>query len=325
MSRRRMPLRTRLFTSLSAPLGSPVHTMDPADLPALRARRARVQRSAVARLIVGRLAAGCRVQDRAVSIDGRPIRLRIYRPEHETQQLPCVIAFHGGGFALGDPEQADWFCSQVAVRCSAVVVSVEYRLAPEHPYPAAVDDAWAVTRWAYENADDIDVDGDRLAVMGESAGGTLAAVVAIRARDEGGPRLRRQLLLYPAVDMSETFDSERQYARGPIITSAQMKAFSRLYLGGADSADPVASPLRTADLTGVAPALVQTAEHDPLRDNGEQYARALENARVPTRYTCYRGAVHGYLNMPGVVPAARQAVEEIVDELQKSLGTHRSR
>lgn len=289
--------------------------MEPDDLPELRDRRARVQRARITRLIVGRSARGCRIDDRAVSLSGTERRLRIYRPEHQDGLLPCAIAFHGGGFALGDPEQADWVCSEVAVRARVVVISVDYRLAPEHPYPAAVDDAWAATLWAYENASDIDADRTRMAVMGESAGGTLAAVVAIKARDAGAPRLSRQLLLYPAVEMTDTFDSERRYARGPIITSAQMKGFSRLYLGGADGADPIASPLRTADLRGVAPALIQTAEHDPLRDNGAKYAAALDAARVPMRYTCYRGAVHGYLNMPGLVPAARQALDEIVDEL----------
>ena len=131
--------------------------------------------------------------------------------------------------------------------------------------------------------------------------------------------MRAQALLYPAVDMTETFDSERRHAAGPIITSAQMNGFSRMYLGGADGSDPVASPLRTPDLTGVAPALIQTAEYDPLRDNGHQYAEALRRAGVPVRYTCYRGAVHGYLNMPGVVPAAHQAIDEVASELRAAL------
>lgn len=323
MSRRRMPLRTRLFTSLSAPLSSPVHDMDPADLPGLRRRRARVQRSRVAQLVVGRPARGCRIEDRAVAISGNSLRLRIYRPGVESTRLPCVVAFHGGGFALGDPEQADWLCSEVAVRCGVLVVSVEYRLAPEHPYPAAVEDACAATAWAYENAADLGADPERMAVMGESAGGTLAAVVAIKARDAGALKLCKQVLLYPAVDMSATFDSERRYASGPVITSVQMKAFSRLYLGGADGADPVASPLRTADLSGVAPALIQTAEHDPLRDNGARYSDALKAAGVPVRYTTYCGAVHGYLNMPGVVPAARHALQEVVDELDAAFGERR--
>lgn len=323
MSRRRMPLRTRLFTRLSAPFGSPVHAMDPAGLPGLRERRARVQRSRVARLIVGEPARDCRIEDRVISIDGDSLRLRTYRPSGDSIGLPCVVAFHGGGFALGDPEQAEWLCSEVAVRAHAVVISVDYRLAPEYPYPAAVEDACAATAWVYENAAAIGADSQRMAVMGESAGGTLAAVVAIKARDVGAPKLCSQLLLYPAVEMTETFDSERQYARGPIITSAQMKGFSRLYLGGADGADPVASPLRTADLAGVAPALVQTAEHDPLRDNGARYAEVLASAGVPVRYTCYRGAVHGYLNMPGVVPAAHQALAEVVDALSAAFETPR--
>lgn len=317
--RGRIPLRTRLFTGLTGRLGTPIDTMDPADLPALRRRRARVQRSRIARLVVGRPAAGCEIADRTVSFGSRTLRMRIYRPADAAGPLPGVIAFHGGGFVLGDPEQAEWLCSQLAVRTGSVVVSAEYRLAPEHPYPAAIEDAWEATRWAYDSARELDIDRDRLAVMGESAGGTLAAVVAIRARDAATIHLRAQVLLYPAVEMTETFESERRHAAGPIITSAQMKGFSRMYLGDADGADPLASPLRTPDLTGVAPALIQTAEYDPLCDNGRQYAEVLRAAGVPVRYTCYRGAVHGYLNMPGVVPAAHQAIDEVARELGRAL------
>ncbi|UYM04119.1 alpha/beta hydrolase [Solicola gregarius] len=316
---RGIPLRTRVFTGLTGRLGTPIDSMDPADLPALRRRRARVQRSRLARLVVGRPAAGCEIADRTVSFGANALRMRVYRPAGATGSLPGVVAFHGGGFVLGDPEQAEWLCSQVAVRTRAVVVSAEYRLAPEHPYPAAIDDAWSATRWAYDNADELDIDRDRFAIMGESAGGTLAAVVAIKARDAGGPRLRAQALLYPAVEMTETFDSERRNAAGPIVTSAQLKGFSRMYLAGADGSDPLASPLRTPDLAGVAPALIQTAEYDPLRDNGSRYAAALRHAGVPVRYTCYRGAVHGYLNMPGVVPAAQQAIGEVERELRRLL------
>ena len=298
--RGRMPLRTRVFTTLTRRLGTPIDTMDPAELPALRRRRARVQRSALARLVVGRPAEGCEIADRTISLGAHTLRMRLYRPTGVEGALPGVIAFHGGGFVLGEPEQAEWLCSHVAVRAEAVVVSAEYRLAPEHPYPAAIDDAWEIARWAHSSATEIGIDGGRLAVMGESAGGTLAAVVAIRARDAGTPPLRMQALLYPAVDMIATFDSERTHASGPIITSAQMKGFARLYLGGADGSDPLASPLRTSDLSGVAPALIQTAEYDPLRDNGFKYAAALGEAGVPARYTSYRGAVHPFLLPAGL-------------------------
>lgn len=321
--RRRMALRTRVFGVLTAPLLSPVETMDPADLPALRRRRARVQRSWPARLVVGRPHPDCAVEDVQVPVAGGHRRLRVYRPAGATGPYACVVSFHGGGFVLGSPEEADWLCSEVAVGTGAAVVSVEYRLAPEHPYPAAVDDCWEATRWVANHPEELELDPGRMAVMGDSAGGTLAAAVALRARDAGGPPLRMQALLYPAVDMVETFDSERRYARGPILTSRQMKGFARLYLGTADGTDQHASPLRAANLNGLAPALVQTAEHDPLSDNGARYAQALAEAGVRTRHTHYRGAVHGFLGLPGVVPAARQAVAEIVYTLAAELRRRR--
>lgn len=321
--RRRMALRTRVFGALTSPFLSPVETIDPAELPALRRRRARLHRSRLAGLVVGRPHPDCSIDDLYVPLAGGEMRLRVYRPADATGPLGCIVAFHGGGFVLGSPEEVAWLCSEVSVGTGAAVVSVAYRLAPEHPYPAAVDDCWEVTRWVATRPAVLGIDPDRIAVMGDSAGGTLAAVVALRARDAGGPPLRMQALLYPAADMVETFDSERRYARGPILTSGQLKGFARLYLGDSDGAEPYASPLRAADLTGLAPALVQTAEHDPLSDNGIRYAQALTAAGVRTRHTHYRGAVHGFLGLPGVVPAARQAVAEIVYTLAAALRPER--
>ncbi|MGH3360582.1 MAG: alpha/beta hydrolase [Nocardioidaceae bacterium] len=319
-----MAFRTRVYARLSRPLLSPVHTMDVAGLPALRRRRARVQRSLLASPAVGRPSPDCHIDDVVAPVAGTDLRLRVYRPDDAGPGLPCVVAFHGGGFVLGTPEEVDWLCSAVSVRTRAVVVSPAYRLAPEHPYPAAVTDAWAATRWVHRHPDRFGIDRDRMAVMGESAGGTLAAVVALRARDAGWPGLRMQALLYPAVDLLETFESQRRYADGPVLTSAQLDGFSRLYLGGADGSERDASPLRADDLSGVAPALVLTAEHDPLRDHGARYADALAAAGVPTRHTRYRGAVHGFLALPGLVPAARQALVEIVHELGTALRPVRS-
>lgn len=230
------------------------------------------------------------------------------------------MSFHGGGFVFGAPEDADWLCSQVCVRTRATIVSVDYRLAPEHPYPAAVTDCWEATRWACQNPQALGIDPERIVVMGESAGGTLAAVTALRARDAGTPRIALQVLAYPAVEMLHTFESERRHARGPIVTSAQLKGFARLYLADADGTEPSASPLRADDLRGVAPALILTAEHDPLSDHGVRYASALTRDGVPNRHRRYLGAVHGFLDMPGVVPAAHMAVGEIAERIDGAVG-----
>ena len=201
-----------------------------------------------------------------------------------------------------------------------MVVSVDYRLAPEHPYPAAVDDCLDATRWVAEHADHLGVDAGRMAVMGDSAGGNLSAVVALLARDADGPPLALQVLIYPAVDLASTFESERRNADAPILTASDMHVFSGHYLTEQQKTEPTASPLRWETLAGVAPALIQTAQYDPLLDDGSHYAEALRAAGVPVRYTCYLDAVHGFISLPGVAPAARQALAEIIGELRLALG-----
>jgi acetyl esterase len=194
-----------------------------------------------------------------------------------------------------------------------VVVSVDYRLAPEHPFPAAAEDCYAATVWAAEHAGDLGADGTRLAVMGDSAGGNLAAVVPIMARDRGTPPIAFQLLIYPAVDLVNTYPSEDENEFAPILGKADLSV-NEIYCPGHER-EPYASPL-FGDLEGVAPALVQTAEHDPLRDQGAVFADALRAAGVPVRLTNYVDAVHGYISIPGVIPVARQALAEAVAELR---------
>lgn len=292
-----------------------------ADVQAIRAKRdagdgplgAVVGR--VGQALFGAVAPGVRIDHlEAPGADG-PLRVRRYRTPAAAADAPLVINFHGGGFVLGDLDGNDWYCSTLAAEVGAVVVSVDYRLAPEDPAPAAASDCIAATRWLAEHAAEVGATGP-LVVTGDSAGGNLAALVAIAARDTGGPPIALQALIYPATDLTMSFPSTRELADAPILGRADMDAFVRHYLGpDGDPADPALSPYHVEDLTGVAPALVQTAEHDPLRDEGRAYADRLREAGVPTRWTEYAGMPHGFVSLPGVCRSAPQAVAEIAQAI----------
>jgi acetyl esterase len=244
------------------------------------------------------------VEDRVL---GGSLRVRIYRPETEGPH-PALVYFHGGGWVVGSIESHDPMCRAIATRAPAVVVSVDYRLAPEHPFPAAVDDAWSATQWVSEHGAELGV--DRVAVGGDSAGGNLAAVIALRARDRGLP-LALQVLVYPVTDSDLDSGGYRKHGVGLNLTRAKMEWYWRQYLDGADGTDPDASPLRAADLRGVAPALVQTAEYDPLCEEGEAYARRLQAAGVPIVLTRYEGQIHGFARLGALTADAGRALDEI--------------
>jgi acetyl esterase len=223
-----------------------------------------------------------------------------------------VLHLHGGGWVVGSPAQHDWFCGELAGRLGATVLSVDYRKAPEHPAPAASRDAVAAARWLLDGPGADEFDGPVL-VAGDSAGGNLAALVAIAARDEGWTRLVGQLLVYPATDLTMTSRSATTQTTEPILHRSDMEAFVGMYLaGGVAPTDPEVSPLHVADVRGVAPACVQTAARDPLRDEGRAYAEHLAAAGVPTRLTEYVDVPHGFVSLPGLSGAASQAVAELV-------------
>jgi len=243
-----------------------------------------------------------------VDADGVPVR--IYRPHRE--EGPAIVYFHGGGWVLGGLESHGPLCRTLSARSSCAVVAVDYRLAPEHPYPAAVDDAWTALTWAGGRF-------SRLAVAGDSAGGQLAASIALRARDVG-LALALQVLIYPATDRSFDSASYRENADGHGLTAAEMRwLWSQYVPDEARAGEPDCSPLRAPELAGVAPALVLTAEYDPLRDDGEAYARRLADAGVAVALRQYEGLIHGFVRMPAMIARASGAIDEIADEARSAL------
>ncbi len=252
------------------------------------------------------------VADRTIPGPAGPLGLRVYTPLGGTGPFPLLVFFHGGGFVVCDLDTHDALCRNLCAGAGCVVASVDYRLAPEHRFPAAPDDCLAATRWAAEHAAELGADPARVAVAGDSAGGNLAAVVALRARDEGGPRLAAQLLLYPTTDAAAAgMPSLAENAEGYGLTRRDMAWFKDRYFNDpSDAGNPHASPLRAADLRGLPPALVQTAEYDPLRDEGEAYAARLREAGVPTTVSRRTGMIHGFLFFPGLVRAADAALDE---------------
>jgi acetyl esterase len=250
------------------------------------------------------------------------IPVRVYRPvgANADTPLPALVYFHGGGWVIGDLETHDVLCRQLTAEAGIVTVSVDYRLAPEAKFPAAADDAWTATRWVVANAGKLGVDPQRLAVGGDSAGGNLAAVVALMARDAGGPMLRQQVLLYPVTDAGTETASYRSFAEGHLLTRDSMVWFFDQYLpSNATASDWRVSPLRAASHAGVAPALIVTAGFDPLRDEGEAYARKLRDAGVMVDYVCYGGMIHGFVPMGKLIDTGNRAVSHIAASLRQAL------
>ncbi len=249
-----------------------------------------------------------------LGVDGAAGELaaRVYRPEDAGTGVPTVAFFHGGGFVIGDLDTHDNTARTLCREVSAVVVSVDYRLAPEHPWPAAVDDAVAAARWVAAHAGTLGGDAARVAVAGDSAGGNLAAVVAQVFRDEGGPALAGQLLAYPATDMTGRFPSVAENADGYFLTADDMAWFHRQYApaGEAPYGDPRFAPLAAGSLVGLPPAVVVTAGFDPLRDEGQTYAERLRADGVEVRERCFDTLIHGFLSLGALSAGAQSAVDE---------------
>lgn len=252
------------------------------------------------------------VVDRSIQGPGGALPVRVYTPVGKGP-FPIVVFFHGGGWVVGDLDTQDMICRGLCHGAGSLVVSVDYRLAPEHKFPAAVDDAFAATRWAAEHAEELDGDASRLSVAGDSAGANLSAAVALRVRDEQGPRLCAQVLIYGSCNYpSERTPSADEYASGPILTDAAIAYFWKQVLADptVDQDHPWASPVRAADHRGLAPAFVASAELDPTRDDGERYAEKLLRAGVPTESRRYPGMPHGFVSWVGLVDQAQRCLDD---------------
>ena len=258
------------------------------------------------------------IRDLAMPGSVGPVPLRLYRAFTEGV-LPVLVFFHGGGWVVGDIATHDTVCRHLANRAECAVVSVDYRLAPEHKFPAAVEDAFGATAWVMDNASSLGIDPARLAVGGDSAGGNLAAVVALMARDAGAPRIAHQLLIYPATDAAMRHESVARFAEGYVLTRSTMRWFYEQYLRTPDdAADWRVSPLAAPNLSGLPPALVLTAGYDPLCDEGDEYAARLAAAGVKVGHRRFPGQIHGFVTNGKIIRAADGALDEAAAALKRA-------
>ncbi len=255
------------------------------------------------------------VEPLAIPSPAGSIPARIYTPKTTRQSngaAPCLVFFHGGGWVIGNLDSHDVVCRKLAHAGELIVISIDYRLAPEHKFPSAVDDSIAATKWVAANAKQLGIDPTRLMVGGDSAGGNLAAVVALSARDGNGPALSGQVLIYPATDFAMTHPSHSEPETSVLLTHSVIRWFRDHYLNGAaDAADWRASPARAKTLAGLPPAYVLTAGADPLRDEGDEYAKRLKEAGVPVTYRTFPGQFHGFFTMGKFLQQANVAASEI--------------
>jgi acetyl esterase len=286
---------------------------------------ARTERRHEARIVANRPPISMeRVEPIEIPGPAGTIGARLYVPFRDQVQgpAPLLVHYHGGGWVIGDLETADDPARFLAAHAGVDVLSIDYRLAPEHRFPAAIDDAWAAYAWAAANTERLAADPTRIAVGGDSAGGNLAAAVCLLARDEGAPPPAMQLLIYPVTEAGIDTASRRLFGEGFLLTRRDMDYFEDRYLGSdADAADPRVSPLRADDLSGLPPAYVATAGFDPLRDEAETYALRMREAGVRVALRRHPGLVHTFANLTAICPSARQAMLEAAGALQMGLAS----
>lgn len=317
-----MNLRTRVLVGALRRLPKP----DPPTAAYLTGVRRELPRP-LARVVLGPVGRDVTLDDLSVPVPGARLRIRLYRHERASGPTPLVVNFHGGGFVYGNLTAADWLCGNLAARLPVTVASVDYRLAPEHPAPGPFTDCWEATRWLVGHAGRLGCDPAQVSVLGESAGGNLAALVALAARDQhradpSWPALRHQLLLYPITDLTLGSPSIDELPDAPMLQRRSLDWFGRRYVpqDGPDSldpADPWVSPLHAPDKSDLPPTLLVAAGQDPLRDDALRYADALEADGVAVHRVLYPDAIHGFASIPLFEPAARAALGEVVDALSR--------
>ncbi len=255
-----------------------------------------------------------------ISIPGPRSELpAIYYRARQADSLPILVYFHGGGYTIGSPTSHDSVCRHLCLEADCIVISVDYRLAPEHPFPAAIDDAFAATQWVSEQARALGGDPERIGVGGDSAGGNLSASVCLQAKLETGPKLAFQLLIYPGTDMTQSFSSHETFGQGYLLTSSLIAWFYQNYMPNEpDNTQWRTSPLHANDHSELPPAFVLTAGFDPLQDEGKAYAEKLKAAGVPVSYSHYEGMLHGFITQPGFIDKAREAISECASHLKNA-------
>ena len=302
------PALAALLASIDQSAGTPVEEMTPDD--------ARAEWKAEMAQVAGPPLPVKKVSEHEAPGPAGPVALRLYEPMGAgAGPLPILVFYHGGGWIRGDLDTHDDVCRYLCHHAGCLVASVDYRLAPEHRFPAALDDCDAATRWVAANAARLGADPERLAIGGDSAGGNISCGVAFRARERGAPAICFQLLIYPATDLAGESESKRLYSSGYLLNS--MPFYVASYLGPeGDAADPLASPLLAKDLAGLPPACVLTAGFDPLRDEGEAYAGRLREAGVAVDYRCHEGMIHGFVSITGLIGSAEAGLADAAAALR---------
>jgi acetyl esterase len=311
-----MPLHPQskaVLDAMAAQGGKPLEECTPAEIRATRAQGAEAMAA-----MAGPEQRVARVENRTIpGTAAGPIPVRVYWPVLG-KKLPVLVYLHGGGWVFGNIGSVDRTCRILANTAECIVVNVDYHLAPEHKFPCAAEDAYAVLSHVATHPEEFDADADRIAVGGDSAGGNLAAVACLMARERGGPKVALQLLVYPVVDYDDDRPSTREND-GYVLNRAGMKYFWNHYVSSPEEArQPWASPLNAPNLAGLPPAMVITAECDPLRDQGEAYAHRLEEAGVPVQLKRYNGAIHVFFQMSAVIDAGREAVADAAAALRRA-------
>lgn len=259
-----------------------------------------------------------KVEDRTISLTGRELPIRIYTPKGEAP-FPALIFYHGGGWVLGSIESHDAICRELANMASCIVISVEYRLAPEHKFPSAVDDAYESLEWVASHADELGIDASKMAVGGDSAGGNLATVACLISKERSGPKVVHQFLLYPSTGPAADYPSMTENAEGYLLTKDMMSWFQKHYIENPeDQTNPYLSPILSENLEDLPPATILTAQFDPLRDVGIAYAEKLKEHGVAVYHRNYDDLIHGFANFTSFVPEAREAVAEGAEQLKKA-------